>query len=184
MDTQLDAVTVRNLIQTAAIAAIALLLFVGLRGRILKFAQWAQLPRLAMKPVRIAIRFSILLVAGIMILGLWGFQINGIVAFLGTVLGLVAIGFVAMWSLLSNFLCTIILIILKPFYVNDELELPTANVKGKVIDLSLVYTTLESEPGETILIPNNTFFQVIFKRRQALVRKDLEHQLRDNRAAA
>lgn len=173
----LDRDTIAKLIQTAIIAAVGLSLFFGLKGRILLFAQWARLPRLALTPVRIAIRYAILAVAFLLILGRWGFQINGIIAVIGTVLGLVAIGFVAMWSVLSNFLCTLVLVIIKPFYVGDEIDLPTANVKGKVVDLSVVYTTLESAPGETVLVPNNMFFQLIFKRRAGAMTMDLERQL-------
>lgn len=178
MSEYLDAETISKLIQTAIIGLVGLALFFGLKGRILKFAQWARLPRLALTPVRVGIRYTILVVTTLLILSRWGFQINGIVAVIGTILGLVAIGFVAMWSVLSNFLCTLVLVILKPFYVGDEIELPTANVRGKVADLSLVYTTLESGPGETVLVPNNMFFQLIFKRRIGARTTDLESQLR------
>jgi small-conductance mechanosensitive channel len=169
--------TLAKILQTALIACVALGLFFGLKGRIIKFAQWARLPRLALTPVRIAVRYAILAGAALLILGRWGFQIDGIVAVIGTILGLVAIGFVAMWSVLSNFLCTLVLVVLKPFYVGDEIELPAANVRGKVIDLSMVFTTLESAPGETVLVPNNTFFQTIFKRRHGGTTSDLESQL-------
>lgn len=166
-----------KLIQSAVILTIGLGLFFGLRSQILRFARWAKLPRLALTPVRVAIRYAILVVSILLVLGRWGFQTDGILTVIGTVLGLVAIGFVAMWSVLSNFLCTLVLVILKPFYVGDEIELPTANVKGKVVDLSVVFTTLESKPGETILVPNNMFFQVIFKRRPGVAVTDLEKQL-------
>lgn len=172
-----DSETTARLIQSAIIALIALLLFFGLKGRIIKFAQWARLPRLALTPVRVMVRYAILLVAALLILGRWGFQINGILAVIGTVLGLVAIGFVAMWSVLSNFLCTLVLVIFKPFNIGDELELPTVNVRGRVTDMSLVFTTLESAPGETALVPNNTFFQMITKRRAGAVAVDLGSQL-------
>lgn len=172
-----DAETTAKLIQTGIIAIIGLGLFFGLKGRIIKFAQWAHLPRLALTPVRLGIRYAILIVTVLLILSRWGFEINGIMAVIGTVLGLVAIGFVAMWSVLSNFLCTLVLVVMKPFFVGDEIELPAANVRGKVIDLSLVFTTLESAPGESVLIPNNMFFQVIFKRRVGAVTKDLERHL-------
>jgi small-conductance mechanosensitive channel len=173
----LDRETFVKLAQSAAIAVIALGLFFGLKGRLLAFARWARLPRLALTPVRLGLRYGILVVAALLILSRWGFEINGIIAVIGTVLGLVAIGFVAVWSVLSNFLCTLVLVVIKPFYVGDEIELPTANVRGRVIDLSLVFTTLESAPGETVLVPNNTFFQVIFKRRVGAQAVDLEHQL-------
>lgn len=177
-DFTFDSETTSKLLQTVVIAAVALGLFFGLKGRLLKFAEWARLPRLAMKPVRMGLRYTILFAAALLILGRWGFQINGIIAVIGTVLGLVAIGFVAMWSVLSNFLCTLVLVIMKPFSVGDRLDLPTSGVGGRVTDLSLVFTTLESAPGETVLIPNNTFFQTIFKRRVGAVTNDLESQLK------
>jgi small-conductance mechanosensitive channel len=176
----IDNETIARLIQSAVILVIGISLFFGLKGRILKFAHWARLPRLALTPVRLGLRYAILVLTVLLILSRWGFQINGIIAVIGTVLGLVAIGFVAVWSVLSNFLCTLVLVILKPFYVGDEIELPVANVRGKVIDLSLVFTTLESAPGETVMIPNNTFFQQIFKRRVGTVTSDLETQLHDS----
>jgi len=69
------------------------------------------------------------------------------------------------WSVLGNFLCSLVLVILKPFNVDDEVELPDSNVRGRVSEFSVAYTTLESAPGETVMIPNNLFFQIIFKRR-------------------
>ena len=177
MTDYIEAETAAKLIQTALIGLVGIALFLGLKGRILKFAQWARLPRLALTPVRLGLRTAILVVTALLILSRFGFEINGIVAVIGTVLGLVAIGFVAMWSVLSNFLCTLVLVILKPFYVGDEIELPTANLRGKVIDLSVVYTTLESAPGESVLVPNNMFFQMIFKRRIGTRTPALESQL-------
>lgn len=163
-----------KIIQTFVIAAVGLGLFFGLKGRILKFAQWAKLSRLALTPVRLALRYAILAATGLLILGRWGFPIDGIIAFVGTILGLVAIGFVAVWSVLSNFLCSVVLVILKPFNLGDEIELPANNVRGRVIDLSVAYTTLESGPEETVMIPNNLFFQTLFKRRRGAATADLE----------
>jgi hypothetical protein len=66
MIAMLDAETTAKLIQTAIIAGIGLGLFFGLKGRILKFAQWARLPRLDLTPVRIAIRYTILVFAALL----------------------------------------------------------------------------------------------------------------------
>jgi small-conductance mechanosensitive channel len=184
----LDKATLVRLIESAVILAVAFGLFFGLRGRLLQFAQWAGLPRLAFAPVRLILRYAILLVALAMILSLWGFQIGTILALLGSVLGLVAIGFVAVWSVLSNFLCTFVLVLFKPFNVGDELEFPADNVKGRVSDLSLIFTTLQVSGDESIVVPNNTFFQKVFRRRLGTNTTGLAEQLRhhhdDGRAAA
>ncbi|MBX3736562.1 MAG: mechanosensitive ion channel [Candidatus Didemnitutus sp.] len=180
----LDRDTLVRLIESTVIATIALILFFGLKGRILKFAQWAGLPRLALAPVRLTLRTSVLAIAALMILGLWGFELGTILALLGTVLGLVAIGFVAVWSVLSNFLCTFVLVVFKPFSVGDEIELPTENVKGRVIDLSLIFTTLQVSPGESVMIPNNLYFQRVFRRRAGRNTVGLGDQLRHHHERA
>ena len=123
-----DHETFIRLIQSALILALALALFFGLKGRILVFARKANLPRLAFATVRVLLRYSLLVVAVLLVLGRWGFDIGTLLALLGTVLGLVAIGFVAVWSVLSNFLCTFVLIAFKPFLVGDEIELPADHV--------------------------------------------------------
>ncbi len=178
----IDQTTLVRLVETTVILVVAFALFFGLRERILRFATWAGLPRLAFAPVRLILRYAILLVALALILSLWGFQIGTILALIGSVLGLVAIGFVAVWSVLSNFLCTLLLVIFKPFSVGDELEFPADNVKGRVSDLSLVFTTLDSSSTESVVIPNNTFFQKIFKRRRGLNTTGLGDQLRQHHA--
>lgn len=178
----LDHDTRLRVLQSALILLVAWLLFVGLRGRILAFARWANLPRLAFAPVRLTLRYGILALAFVLVLGRWGFQIDTLLAVLGTILGLVAIGFVAVWSVLSNFLCAFVLVLFKPFAVGDEVELSGGDgVKGRVIDLNLLFTTLDAGTGETVLVPNNTFFQRIFRRRAGTVTVGLDYQLRQDR---
>ncbi len=173
-----DRETAVRLAESAAILAVALVLFIGLRGRILVFAQWAGLPRLALAPVRLTLRYAVLAGAGLLILGRWGFELGTLLAFLGTILGLVAIGFVAVWSVLSNFLCTFVLVVFKPFSVGDEIEIPADHVKGRVVDLSLIFTTLQVSEDETVLVPNNVYFQRVFKRRVGRHTVALGEQLR------
>lgn len=169
-----------KLIQSAVILLIGLALFFGLRGSVAALARRMNLPRLALSPVRIALRWSILALTLVLILGRWGFQTQTIVTVLGTVLGLIAIGFVAVWSVLSNFLCTFFLIIMKPFSIGDEIELVAGGMKGKVIDMSFVFTTLEVSPTQTIVIPNNTFFQGPFRRTIGAATVGLDQQLRSH----
>jgi small-conductance mechanosensitive channel len=178
----LDRETLVRLTQSGVILLVAFLLFNGLRGRILAFARWANLPRLALAPVRLTLRYGILAVAVVLVLGRWGFEVDTLLAVLGTILGLVAIGFVAVWSVLSNFLCAFVLVLFKPFAVGDEVELMGGDgVKGKVVDLSLLFTTLEVGPDETVLVPNNLFFQRIVRRRAGTVTVGLDYQLRQDR---
>ncbi len=79
----------------------------------------------------------------------------------------VAVGFVASWSVLSNFVCALLIVLFRPFRMGDEIELVNAKdtqplVKGRVTDLSLMFVTLEeSQDDERRIItrfPNNAVF--------------------------
>jgi len=104
--------------------------------------------------------------AVVLLLGAFGFNLGGIWAMLATLLGMVAIGFVAVWSVLSNALCTFIILVCRPFDVGDEIEFPGEPTRGKVTDLNFIYTTLLTPDGGLIQIPNNLFLQKVLKRRR------------------
>lgn len=81
------------------------------------------------------------------------------------ILSLVAIGFVAMWSILSHMLASILIVIFRPFEVGDRVEIIGEDpVQGEVLDLNPVYTTLRTKEGGTLQVPNNLFFQKALKR--------------------
>ncbi|QDU70417.1 mechanosensitive ion channel domain-containing protein [Mucisphaera calidilacus] len=80
-------------------------------------------------------------------------------ATLTAILALVAIGFFAVWSILSNLLCCFILLITRPFMIGDTIAFMGEATRGKVIDFTLLYTVLQHEDQGVIRIPNNLFFQ-------------------------
>ena len=90
-----------------------------------------------------------------------------IYALIGGMIALIGVGFVAVWSTLSNALCSLLLISSRPFEVGDEIELPPDGIRGRVIDLSLFFTTLEAPDGRLVQLPNNLFFQRIVVRKPA-----------------
>ncbi len=97
--------------------------------------------------------------------------------FLSAMLALVAIGFVAVWSVLSNIMCSVILLVTHPFQVGDMIELPAQQLKGKVVNFNLLFTILRDENGGLIQIPNNTFFQTPIRRKPGTTAVSLEEQL-------
>ncbi|MEO8183467.1 MAG: mechanosensitive ion channel domain-containing protein [Deltaproteobacteria bacterium] len=113
----------------------------------------------------------------VLLLGTLGLNLGGIWAMLATVVGMLAIGFVAVWSVLSNMLCTVIILICRPFEVGDEIEFTGEPVLGKVADLNFIYTTLRAADGGLIQVPNNLFLQRIIKRRRGNCRISLAQQL-------
>jgi small-conductance mechanosensitive channel len=80
-------------------------------------------------------------------------------------------GFVAVWSVLSNLLCTLMLILFHPFRVGDEIEIidpaMTTGLAGRVRNINLVFTHLHAAGPDaadtTLYIPNNIFFQKIIR---------------------
>lgn len=83
-----------------------------------------------------------------------------------------AVAFFAAWSVLSNIFCAILIFSTRPFKLHDQIEIlengEKPGLKGRVIDINLIYTTLQ-EPGDseanTVLqVPNNLFFQRTVRR--------------------
>jgi small-conductance mechanosensitive channel len=172
-----DKDTVVRLAETATVSACAAACFVGVLGFVSARARCGRFPRLAVRPVHLVLRYGILLLAALLAMGCWGFPIDPVMGSLGAVLGLIGIGFVAMWSVLSNVVCTFVLVLFKPFSAVDEIEFTATDNRGTVTDLNLIFTTLAVDGHETILVPNNLFFQQIFRRRAGADTVDLEHQL-------
>jgi small-conductance mechanosensitive channel len=81
-----------------------------------------------------------------------------------------AVAFFAAWSVLSNLFCALLIFTVGPFNLGDTIELlDTAEkpgAKGRVIDINLLYTTLEdsSLPGSFLQIPNALIFQRVLRR--------------------
>lgn len=108
-----------------------------------------------------------LVIAGLFFVALLalGVDLQGIWSSLGTVLSLIAIGFVAMWSILSHMLASVLIVVFRPFEVGDRVEIVGDDpVVGEVTDLNPVYTTLQADDGGIFQVPNNQFFQKVLKR--------------------
>lgn len=144
-------------IEVAGILVVgALALMLILRGT-RYLAERAHFPPLAFRPIRFIIRWAVILViVGLLLNKVFAVDlINMIVGGLA----LVAIGVVAVWSILSHTTATMLLILLRPFQIHDWISFPGEEVGGKVVDLNLFFTLLDNESGEHFIIPNNAFFQ-------------------------
>ncbi len=110
-------------------------------------------------------RWAVIGVAFVAAMPLVGINLKNLWSTLVPILSLVAIGFVAMWSILSHMLASILIVIFRPFEVGDRVEIVGDDpVIGEVTDLNPVYTTLRAEDGGTLQVPNNLFFQKTLKR--------------------
>ena len=70
-----------------------------------------------------------------------------------------AIGFVAVWSALSDVLCSFLLLGARPFRIGENVSFVGEEVAGRVEGIALLYTTLRCEDGDQLLIPNTLFLQ-------------------------
>ncbi len=117
-----------------------------------------KLPEPVAVVIRMFARWTVVVVALVMILQDLGLA-SGAWAVLSAMVAMVAVGFFAVWSTLANIMCTLMLLIFKPFKVGDTVELVGDGVKGKVIDLTFMFTTLREEDGALVRVPNVQFFQ-------------------------
>ena len=119
-------------------------------------------------PARRASKFFFTFAAIVFVCGAYGAELGGIWTMLGTVGALVAVGFVAVWSVLSNLTCTIMILFFRPFEIGDDIEFTDpAGLRGKVASLNFAFTTLRGDDGRLVQIPNNLFFQRVIKRHAA-----------------
>jgi small-conductance mechanosensitive channel len=91
-----------------------------------------------------------------------------------TVVALIAIGFVAVWSVLSNISCSVMLLTTRMFRIGDRVELLPDKLAGKVVAVTLLYTTLEDADGDELNVPNNLFFQRVVKRSKGAASRAIE----------
>lgn len=141
------------------------------------------MPPIVFKVLFRVVRILLFFVAVYLILTSWRLETGTVFAVIGTVLGMVAIGFVAVWSLLSNLMCAFMLVAFRPFRIGDMLEIPSEEVGGRAVDITLLFTTLEADDGALIRVPNNQFFQKIFKCRRGAKTIELGEQLMMDRPA-
>jgi small-conductance mechanosensitive channel len=167
----------------AAVILGGILLNIIIKRSLLLLAKRTQLTAQDIVPARKVLGWLVRIVTAVVVLGVFGFQLGGLWAMISTVLAMIAIGFVAVWSLLSHTSATLILVILRPFSIGDDIELPSENAKGRVIDLNFFFTTLLTHDGAEWRIPNNLFFQKVMKRETGKSTISLSNQLQSSEPA-
>jgi hypothetical protein len=104
-----------------------------------------------------------------------GIKLTSIFAVLLTLTGMVAIGFIAVWSILSNLSCALFLILFKMFQIGDEIEIiePIGGpgLKGRVQDFNIMFTSLVEDATDgsecfVTQVPNNIFSQKTMRRKK------------------
>lgn len=117
-------------------------------------------------------RIVVTIVTGIIALRLFGINSETVFATFSALILVIAVGFFAVWSVLSNLLCAVLLLLYGPFRIGDEIELLEPGkefwIRGKVIDINMFFVTLveaHKDGSESInRIPNNLIMQKVVRR--------------------
>ena len=99
----------------------------------------------------------------LLILDIWGIGVGGIWTVLVSVATVIGVGFLATWAMISNITASLLLAIWRPFRLGDNVELLPENLKGRAIDRNLMFTVLREDSGALLQVPNNLFFQKMFR---------------------
>ncbi|MEA2782865.1 MAG: hypothetical protein QOK29_4409 [Rhodospirillaceae bacterium] len=100
---------------------------------------------------------------GLLILNVWGVSVAGLWTFLVSTATVIGVGFLAVWTMVSNMTASLFITIWHPFRLGETVEILPENLKGRVIDRNLMFTIMQEREGATLQVPNNLFFQKIFR---------------------
>ena len=162
--------------QILLIVAVALVLHHLLRRLIFRASDHYQFPHELVKPINGIARLLILGGAALLVLERLGVSAAVLWSAFTGFAAVGAVAFFAAWSVLSNIFCAFLIFMIGPFRVGDHIELLDSNTEtpgpaGKVVDINLLYTTLEDatapEAGTLIQIPNTLIFQRVLRRWRA-----------------
>ena len=129
------------------------------------------LPPELLMPLRGGLRWFIMGSAFVIVLGRLGVSATVLWTALSGFVAVAAVAFFAMWSVLSNLLCAVLIYTIGPFRIGDVVELVDTldkpGVKGRVVEINLMFTTLIEPPeigGALVQVPNSQFFQKSVRR--------------------
>ena len=159
-------------LQIVLILLVAWLLQYLLRRVLNRISQHYQLPMELTRPLKGLLRLTIMLAAVLLVLERVGVSATVLwTAFTGfAIVG--AVAFFAAWSVLSNLFCAFLIFTVRPFRLGDSIELldvaEKPGARGRVIDINMLYTSLEDSdsptPGTLLQIPNALIFQRVVRR--------------------
>ena len=110
-----------------------------------------------------AICGTLWVITALLVLEVWGVDMNGVWTLMVSVATIIGVGFLATWTLISNFTASFFITIWRPFHLGQVVEILPDNLKGRVIDRNLMFTALREENGSVIEVPNSLFFQKVFR---------------------
>ena len=102
-------------------------------------------------------------ITALLILQVWGVGMGGVWTLMVSVATIIGVGFLATWTLISNFTASFFIAFWRPFHLGQIVEILPENLKGRVVDRNMMFTVLREESGDVIAVPNIFFFLILFR---------------------
>lgn len=106
---------------------------------------------------------AVWIIAGLLILGVWGVSVGSLWTVLVGAITVVGVGFLAVWAMVSNITASVFISIWRPFRLGQTVEVLPEAVKGRVVERNMMFTVLREDAGSVLHVPNNLFFQKMFR---------------------
>jgi small-conductance mechanosensitive channel len=103
------------------------------------------------------------LIVALLVLEIWGISLGGFWTLLVSAATVIGVGFLATWTMVSNITASFFLALWRPFHLGDTVAVLPENLQGRVIDINLMFVVVREDGGALIRIPNNLFFQKMFR---------------------
>ncbi|MDB5895977.1 MAG: mechanosensitive ion channel protein MscS, partial [Rhodoferax sp.] len=154
-------------LQIVMIVMLAMLLHHAVRRLLRRAVRRYRLPMELVMPIGGVARWLIVGGAFLMCLERLGVSATVLWAAFSSFAAVGAVAFFAVWSVLSNFFCALLIFTVRPFRIGDYIEIIDSGEKpgarGRVIDINMLFTTLldvdAAEPNVQLQIPNTLIFQ-------------------------
>lgn len=104
-----------------------------------------------------------LLLSLVVLLLIWNVDLKHVWVSATSILALIAVAFVAVWSLVGNILAGVIIYFTSPFKIEDTIEVMPDEIRGTVLAINTFYTVLLTEDRSYINVPNTLLFQKYIK---------------------
>lgn len=158
-------------VQILLIVVVAMLLHHAVRRLLRRAARLYHLPMELVRPIGGVVRWFIIGGAFLMILERLGVSATVLWTAFSSFAAVGAVAFFAVWSVLSNFFCALLIFTVRPFRIGDYIEIIDSGEKpgarGQVIDINMLFTTLHDvdayEANTQLQVPNTLIFQKIVR---------------------
>jgi small conductance mechanosensitive channel len=155
-----------NILRALVIVLVALLVSRSIRGYLLRIGTRRRMNVNAIALISNLIRVGLIVLAVVLILPSFGVDWTT----LATVAGAVGLAVsLAFQDLLRNFIAGIYILVERPFTLGDKVTLQSnPEITGTVQSIELRITTIRSEDGLLVVVPNNTIFSTPLTNRSAI----------------